>query len=110
MKGKDFPKTDLIDTLVVFSNTNIEGNEEYRRFKHHKTRNCDFRLLNVIFYDNFVEVFQQTGAIKFREVFDAQNGAFKITFGIGLVKLTTTRSIVGLIKLCSIPLKIPHLL
>jgi hypothetical protein len=27
--GKDMEKTDLIDTLVVFSNTIIDGNEEY---------------------------------------------------------------------------------
>jgi hypothetical protein len=46
---KDIPKSDLIDTLVVFSNMTNNGNKEYRRLKYNKTLNCDYRLLNDLF-------------------------------------------------------------
>jgi hypothetical protein len=47
--GKDIAISDLIDTLVVFRNTLIDGKEEYCRIKNHKMPNCYFRLLNAFF-------------------------------------------------------------
>jgi hypothetical protein len=78
--SKDIPKSDLIDTLVVFSNTTIKGNKEYRKLRNSKKPNCDFSLLNVLFYNNFIELFYQTGATKSQKELDAQNGASEVTF------------------------------
>jgi hypothetical protein len=78
--GKDVSKSVLIDTLVEYSNQFIVNNEECSRFRTHKTPNCDFRLLNILFNDEYAERFQATGATMSREELDAQNGASEVTF------------------------------
>jgi hypothetical protein len=79
-QGKDLSKSELIDTLVVFSNTFIDSSDEYSRLRSTKTPNCDFRLLNVLFHNDFAEKFQATGASMSREELDAQNGASAVNF------------------------------
>jgi hypothetical protein len=78
--GKDIGKSVLIDTLVEYSNQLLEENEEFLRIRTNKTPNCDFRLLNVLFDDDYAKLFEGTGATMTRDELDAQNGATEVTF------------------------------
>jgi hypothetical protein len=59
---EEIPKSNLTTTLVLYINMVIDGNVEFKGLRNHKTPNCYFRLLIVLFDDDFVELFQQTGA------------------------------------------------
>jgi hypothetical protein len=78
--GKDVSKNDKINSLVLYSNSIIEGNEDLQRVCTNKTPNSIFRLLNVIFNDEYTEKFQATGDTMNREELDAHNGATEFTF------------------------------
>jgi hypothetical protein len=78
--GKDVPKFVLIDTLLKYSNEFIDSNDNYTRRSTQKTVHCDFRLLNVLFDDEYTEAFLATGASMSRVELDALNGASAVSF------------------------------
>jgi hypothetical protein len=78
--GKDVPKNVLIDTLMKYSDTIIESDINFARIRTHKSPHCDFRLLNVLFDDEYAEAFEATGASMTRVELDALNGATEVSF------------------------------
>jgi hypothetical protein len=79
--GKDVSKSVVINTFLKYSNKVIESDDNHlTQVSTQKSPNCEFRLLNVLFDDEYAEAFLATSASMSRVELDALSGALEVSF------------------------------